>query len=355
MSPYGHWRRRVVHWISAYKARKMLPTVKYVHLLHNDKFAKPFVDFLNRNFPTTEHLVLCQRTANHPFPIGPNVLEVRKFFKGINLDRPNIDKIICHSLFINEIVDYLYTHPKLLREKAYWLIYGGDLYDAPRDEKNDFVRKNFKGFLATYDASVLKEKYGAKNIRVVTIPWNMEYAMLNKVLTPNKQYIQIQINNSCAKSTLEMLEYISRFSNENIRIVTIASYGDLQFKEQIDLRGHELFGDKYQSVSKMMSPKEYIQHLASNDILILNQDRQQGCGNAITSFYLGVKVFIKSTTTPYQTYRHTGIAVYDALKIKAMTFSEFIDKSGLSQNKSLAERLYNEKHWALHWQNALEN
>ena len=56
-------------------------------------------------------------------------------------------------------VDFFYSHPKLLREKAYWLIYGGDLYDAPRDEKNDFVRNNFKGYLTYVDGEYLKEHY----------------------------------------------------------------------------------------------------------------------------------------------------------------------------------------------------
>ena len=55
---YKHWRiqQRIDH-------------AKYVHLMFNDKFNKPFVDFLNKHFDHQEHLILCKRWFdNHAFP-----------------------------------------------------------------------------------------------------------------------------------------------------------------------------------------------------------------------------------------------------------------------------------------------
>ena len=315
MSPYGHWRRRVVHWISAYKARKMLPTVKYVHLLHNDKFAKPFVDFLNRNFPTTEHLVLCQRTANHPFPSGPNVLEVRKFFKGINLDRPNIDKIICHSLFVNEIVEYFYRHPEFQKAKAYWLIYGGDLYEAPRDEKNDFVRRNFRGWITDTDGDELIAKYKYdSNVPFINAGYSFPITieMINAAKKQPHDYIQIQINNSCDRTTIEVLEMLAKFSNENLAITTILSYGgSIECRQDILDCGKRLFGNKFKPILAYMTPTEYARHMAQNDVLILNQNRQQGLGNSLAALALGVKLFIKGSVTTYTHFNAKGIRVYD--------------------------------------------
>ena len=63
-NPNNSFRKRLVHLVSLWRARKLLARAKYVHLIHNDKFAKPFVDFLNRNFPPEEHLVLCKRMLN---------------------------------------------------------------------------------------------------------------------------------------------------------------------------------------------------------------------------------------------------------------------------------------------------
>ena len=136
-----------------------LHNAKYVHIMHNDKFIKPFVDFLNRNFDKEEHLVLCKRWCKQfSFPEGKNVIEINSL---ADLKFENVEKIFCHSLFDDELVKYLYKHKNILKEKAYWVIWGGDLYNAQRDEINDYVRCNFKAYINKCDESVCREKYNA--------------------------------------------------------------------------------------------------------------------------------------------------------------------------------------------------
>lgn len=63
--------------IDRHRIQKRINAARYVHLMFNDKFNKPFVGFLNRHFDPSEHLVLCKRWfSEHPFPTGPNVVEV---------------------------------------------------------------------------------------------------------------------------------------------------------------------------------------------------------------------------------------------------------------------------------------
>ena len=353
MSPYGHWRRRIVHWISAYKARKILPTVKYVHLLHNDKFAKPFVDFLNRNFPTAEHLILCQRTANHPFPTGPNVLEVRKFFKGINLDRPNIDKIICHSLFVGEIVDYFYFHPDLQRNKAYWLIYGGDLYEAPRDEKNDFVRRNFKGYINKIDEQYAKIKYAIAKDFLMGSDFFPTLAIKPNNVQKNSSTTRIQINNSSDDSTLEILHQLSHFSLEDIEITTILSYGDNDAKDKIIKTGKQLFGQKFSYLEDFLPPEDYVNYQAACDILILNQKRQQGYGNTLKALLLGKKVYIRSDVSTYNFLKQMGAKIYDSINIPHESWDSLIHfpaEEGL-QNANVISNTYSLENTKNIWQN----
>jgi len=131
------------------KVNKAIKQYKYIHLMYNDKFNKPFVDFLNKNFDPKEHLILCKRWIKDekvaPFPVGDNVFEIYSLF-GLNFERDNIKKIFCHSMTDKEIVYYLYNHEKTLKEKTYWIIWGRDLYEAPDSEKHNFVRKNLKGY-----------------------------------------------------------------------------------------------------------------------------------------------------------------------------------------------------------------
>lgn len=144
------------------KLQNRVEASKFVHLMFNDKFGKPFVDFLNANFDTKDHLVLCKKWFEFPFPQGENVVDISRYE---GLDFSKNDKVICHSLFDGELIDYLYAHKDTLQQRAYWCIWGGDLYEPIKDEKNDFVRENFRGYISDVDGDidVLQQKYSIKN------------------------------------------------------------------------------------------------------------------------------------------------------------------------------------------------
>lgn len=340
-----HKRGRIsiyVHGFRIFSYRKyvkrdipQLNTCKYVHIMNNDKFNKPFVDFLNSYFNPKEHLVLCIREFdNFPFPEGDNVVEINSL-KEVNLYHDNIQKIVFHSL-IGGTVKYLYANPNILKEKAYWGIWGADLYNAERDKIHDYVRSNFRGYLTGADRYYLLKKYQIANpcFYYAEYIFPISIKMLQKAKKQPKNYILIQLNNSCDKSTLEMLDCLSKFKDENIKIKTILSYGDLKYKDEIIQKGISLFGDKFEYIDVYMPPQEYTDCLAQNDILILNQDRQQGVGNLTASLYFGAKIFIKKDVSTSIDMKNSGFIIFDSENIKDMSFDEFTVKN--YQQKDIA-------------------
>lgn len=319
--------RNISYIVQNQKMKKKLRKCKFVHMMFNDKFCAPFVDFLNRNFNTDEHLVICKRWFKEfPFPEGSNVVEVKNL-KYVDFSHDNIKKIICHSLFDGELVHYLYDHPDILKKKAYWVMWGGDLYEAPRDEMNDFVRENFKGYLGTGDNDYLTSKYFIKNKVFFDVinTFPVEEMLLNQINTgKTHDFVKIQINNSADETTLEMLDILYKFQCKKLRIVTVISYGNMEYNGQIIDKGKELFGNNFEYVDTMMSPKIYAKHLAENDILILYQKRQQGFGNALASLYLGKKVFIRKEIGTYSWLNERKIHVYDSNIINSLSFDELV-------------------------------
>lgn len=303
---------------------RIIKKYKYVHIMFNDKFNKPFVDFLNSSFNKNEHIVLCKRIfKNQPFPQDDNVIEFSSLFC---IKFSKNEKVICHSLFDDELVNYLYRHKDVLRNKAYWMIWGGDLYDAVRDKKNDFVRKNFKGYISDTDGDcdVARLRYKSKPcVFNAGYTFPITKGMIAAAKKINHDYVQIQINNSCDKTTLEMLDILSRFKDEDIRIVTILSYGDLEFKSSIIDKGSTIFGDKFTFLDKYLSPCEYTQFIAQNDVLILCQNRQQGLGNCFANLALGTKVYIKKDITTYNHFNSRNIRVFDTNEIVNIEFPDF--------------------------------
>jgi hypothetical protein len=310
--------------------------------MFNDKFNKPFVDFLNRNFDTNEHLFLCQKWFdNFPMPEGKNVLSDWSY-RDLKLDSKNVEKVVCHSLFGGTIVDWLYEHKTVLKEKAYWMIWGGDLYEAKRDEKNDYVRANFKGYISDTDGDceVAKKTY---NSNPETYDAGYTFPITKKMLDNAKKnvhdYIQIQINNSCDKTTLEMLDVLTKFKDKNIKITTILSYGQMEFKEKIIKKGKYIFGEKFTYLDRYLNPEEYAKYLAQNDILILNQNRQQGIGNCFSNLALGSKVFIRSEITTYNHFNSKGIKVFDTNEIKNINFEDFVSYDAQIKQNNMQKSL----------------
>lgn len=316
-----HSNKRLMDSISKYK---------YIHLIINDCFCCPFVEFINDKFDRSEHLFLVQRAFSYlKFPDADNVMEIRGM-RGLDFSSNHIEKVITHSLFLEGIVNYWYWHRKVLREKTYWMIWGGDLYDAKRNKREDYVRSNFKGYISDTDGDcdIVKKNYHIQSDLMIeagyTFPITgtmIEDALKNK----NKhKYIQIQINNSSDKSTLEMLEILSKYSDENIRVRTVLSYGDLEYKEKIIALGKKIFKKNFSYIDEYLPPEKYAEVLAENDIYILNQDRQQGLGNSFATLAVGAKLFIKSSVTTFTHFNDRGIVVYDTYDIKNITYDEFI-------------------------------
>lgn len=323
---------------------------KYVHLLYHDKFSVPFVEFLNRNFPTDEHLVLSRRLSSHDFPTGENVLEIRRF-KGLDLKSEKIEKIICHSLFDTKLVDFLYINKALLK-KAYWVMWGGDLYNAPRDEKNDFVRKNLCGYINKIDMEYALSKYGMKG---QFFHCSSMFPTLKLEVPKAKAHegVRVQINNSCDCSTLEMLDVLSKFKDENVVITTVLSYGDMKFRDAIIEKGRSIFGKKFEFLDRYLSSKEYAIWQNSNDVLVLNQRRQQGLGNTLFALKSGKKVYLRSDVSTFKYISENGGCVFDTLAISGMLWQSFAEYLISDRRRSVNFVMdnYEEKNMAEEWNN----
>ncbi len=57
------------------KTTEVVKQYRFIHIMFNDKFGKAWVDFVNKNFDTEEHLFLCKRWFDEfPFPL------IRKYY-----------------------------------------------------------------------------------------------------------------------------------------------------------------------------------------------------------------------------------------------------------------------------------
>lgn len=324
-------RKSIRRMIARHQIQKRINAARYVHLMFNDKFNKPFVDFLNRHFDPSEHLVLCKRWfSEHPFPSGSNVVEAATF-RGLDFSVPSLRQVICHSLFDSEVVDLLYEQKAVLQKKAWWIVWGGDFYGAPRDEKNDYVRGHFRGYYSGVDRERVKARYHTNdNYFSGGYVFPIDSKMLDAVIgarggrcIDKSRKPLVQVNNSCDESSLRTLRDLSKFAGK-IRLRVIVSYGDLRCKDEIMEYGKGLFGADFEAIEDYLSPAQYAQKLDEIDVLVLAQNRQQGFGNTLAALYLGKKVFVRSDVSVFSFLHENHVKVEDTLKIAFLDLESFL-------------------------------
>lgn len=337
---------------------------KYVHIILNDKFCCPFIEFINEQFDKNEHVFIVARIFNDlPFPKAENVYEFYRL-KNMDFSSAKIKKVILHSLCVGQL-EYWAQHVELLQKKVYWMIWGGDLYDAPRTEIDDLVRKSFRGYISDTDGDckVAKEKYQLGNEKIFidaayTFPITMKMIESAQKQRKEHDYVQIQINNSCDWTIIDMLKELGKFKDRNIRVVCSLSYGEGEdCKREIIKTGKEIFDDKFDYLDKFCSPQEYAYWLAENDVYILNQNRQQGLGNSFASLALGAKLYIKSSVTTYHHFSDKGIKVYDTLDIQNITYEELItyDAETRKENQNKVKYFFDNTYLKKCWEPVFED
>lgn len=330
---------------------KIISRASMVHFHLNDKFFNPTVKFINTHFNKMEHAHLWFKSL--PFEkvmqemyTDENICQLDYSLLDVNLLKKK--KLYFHSFFVPQNVQILYNFKELL-DHSYWLVWGGDLYEAGQDEMNTYVRKNIYGIGSFSDNEKIKQLYGENhkffdtNMALSPIGIDLLEQAKNSV-KKDSSCVTIQINNSSDISTLEMLSYLSKFKDKNIKIKTVLSYSDTKYNSFIIEKGRELFGDKFTYLDTMVSPEEYVYYLAENDILILNQNRQQGGANACACLYLGQKVFVRNDVTTAQYLRDNQLVFFDSCTIAHLDWNRFIylqEKDKENNRKMIAKNIYN--------------
>ena len=343
------------------RINKEINSETVVHLMFNDKFLKPYVDFLNRHFYFQKHMILCKRWFDkYPFPEGRNVFEINSFdYIDLNCSK----KIICHSVFDHEVIDKFYQKKELL-DKTCCVVWGGDFTARPKEERQQkdlFVLGNFYQYVCGIDEPVVRKLYNISSnqffFRKVSYIFPLNKSILDNLSPEKKDYIQIQLGQSVQESILDSMDLLYKFKDENIRIVTILSYGGDGFLEnKIIKKGLNLFGDKFKHIDTYMNPEDYAKHIAGNDILILNADHQNAVGNTTAHLYLGKKVFIRSDVpTGKFLLDNYDIHVYPTESISALFFDEFIADPYAQSNKDNSLPFFDEECIAKGWEKVFES
>lgn len=297
--------------------------IKNLHIFTLDKFAAPYVRFIEEHFPKKEHYFYFIGDSNQ-YPVETTLAhhidkntpttayQAWNYTKLLSLILRS-DKIILHSLYSWKTIRALRLVPWVL-PRCYWLIWGGDLYQYQLNSTNPNLRRQERyrqyiikhiGNLCTYlesDVALARQQYGARGAfhECILYPSNIYKELkVDRSLSPG---INILLGNSATRANRhdEILSIVSPFASKTNHIYAPLSYGNREYGQHIAHKGKKLLEEKFTPLMELLPLDQYLQLLADIDIALFNHELQEGMGNTITLLGLGKTLYLRNGTPQWE-------------------------------------------------------
>lgn len=325
--------------------------LRVLYVIYLDKFTEIFVNFFKKEFFSQDSkFIVYGKKHQYKFTADDNELVYLDSYK--NLKKSSLaykwvcdsDIIIFSGIFGSEKL--FLKFPKGSASKSYFQFWGGDFYDLRekvpiykiKEKISSAIKihyiKNVKGIinLISGDYNELQNivKTNSEHFIAPVCGNDKDVELYRSLfnLTKSDSPIKICLGNSATKTNnhLEVIEYLEKYKNEDIKIICPLSYGDKNYADKIISYGKKIFGDKFEPLTDYMSKEDYFKILSDCKIGIFNNNRQQGMGNINALLSMGAKIYMKSNTSMWETYtKERGYVIYDVDNILKVEFSEFVE------------------------------
>lgn len=353
--------------------KRKTKSLKYLHIMHNDKFNKDIIDMINTNFDSKENIFLFYGGYSQDvikIPDYSNLIKISDIKILECIDFSKVKKIFLHGLFEHKVINFLNFNQKLLL-KCYWLIWGGDLYDFRTNESLQqdsryFIKKNVISKIPHVvtcikgEFDLVKEYYecSAKQHCLVTYPSNSFQKFNISKTTKQKEKFSILLNHSASSNSMhiDLLNILNEYKNKIDKVICPLSYsGDEHYVNNVICFGKKLFGENFIPITKLIDKKEYFEILLNEiDIAVFGHKTQQGFGNIITLLSMGKKVYIEKSSAISSLFEELNINFNytHELKDKSHNLLE-LEKSLVDQNLKILENIFSSNEIIKSWKNLL--
>lgn len=353
-------------WLNLVKWLAWPKTARVLHVMHNDRFNRSFIDLVREHFGESNHLFLFYGGApesDFKIPLYNNVIVLRgkEELRVLALLLRVARQTVFHGLLIHDLVQFLSRRTGCLRHSC-WVTRGADLYPDKTVMDSDYFRAKKQvvqglrglGVVARGDFQIAQRLYDFKGACFHALyknPIEKQWLDFSPATKPTPGHVTVQINNSADESVLGMLEELSRFKGKPLRIRVVLSYGNPALKNKILQTGREIFGGQFEPLTDSLSPREYARLIGQCDVLVMNQPRQQGLGNIYAFLYRGAKVYVRSDVSSWDFLREKGFEVFDTLNIPGQSFESFcaMSQAGRQNNRAYAAPLFDDDYIASLW------
>ncbi len=373
--------------------------MKYLHFMADNIYTKEFIELVQSNFNTEEHLFIIFNHKNMKRYVNPKKYQNIKFFtftENFLFRFFTINKFTTIRKLMKQ-TEYIFIH-YLTKEisgillgfrrkvKILWVIWGADLYeylplklyDQHTSELLSKLDGKIKPLLKRMNTSFYKEirkavikrldyiitanrgdvrlfrKYFKNKARwypydIYPNPIDIEERYRGtrnsdneRILRKNKKEMFFLIGNSGVPTNnhLDILIRLSKLKEQNFKIICPLSYGSSNYINKIIKKGKNIFGNRFIPLTQFLKPDRYFKILESIDLAIMYHNRQQGRGTMNILLQLGIPVCMKKTSLFFY-YQENNMSVLSTENLENIISKNFEFNLDLSLNKIKNKTLFN--------------
>jgi len=259
---------------------------------------------------------------------------------------PSNHKILFHGLFDFQIWRKLIFSSVVKRCSC--VMWGAELYrhgESGRSLKS-YISQVIHGVMVARFNSVFALTPGdaelvtqyLKRKKVDVLPYPLIGINKNKVEVNSldeNQPLKILIGNSAAQSNEHRFAFkiLAHLADENIQIIVPLNYGaEKEYIDEVVELGSNIFGNKFQPITNMLSKAEYDELLVNVDMSVFSHQRQQGLYVAYSMLLMGKAMFLRSSISSFSNFTSLKFKVYATEDLQSYSFK---DLCTLAENKNL--------------------
>lgn len=290
----------------------------------------------------------------------------------------SIDKVVIHFLSAPKI-EFVYSY---ISESipVYWLIWGGDLYNAllTYHGRNMYYEPKYAGktyLLLNFLSNILGIQYfrnriGRKTLEFikervnyfVSLPcdydvFDQTFAQYNKgefkggffyypidsILSTNKierrghsQNIIIGNSGSLSNNHLYAFKYLKRLNLGKRDVILPLSYGGSEkYRHHVIKKGESTWGSNFKPLTTLLPLGEYNEILSSASICIYANWRQEAVGNILSVLCMGSKVFLSKKNPLYDYFRNLSLVVFPLEELDQHLLDTPLTSEQIENNRSV--------------------
>jgi glycosyltransferase involved in cell wall biosynthesis len=333
-----------------------------LHLLTDSPYSEDFIQFINQNYDKSLHtfiLIADNMQIKYVNLNGKNNLYVLS----VN-DKERISNMLAESkkIFVHYLLDFFCD---LIAETAiegtiHWAVWGGDVYNYIPYELYDcktvklgFYNNSNAGYHVNRKKAIRKVDYiltwleqdyelirqhylTAALMKEFMYPLPINKTDISSQITmkqsnANNEHYTFMIGNSGdpTNNHVEIMELLSRYHQENFKVLVPLSYGNPFYIKKIIEKGKELLGDKFIPLTQFMKEGKYINLLKEIDVAFMNHNRQQAAGNIFLLLALNKKVYLKDSSPVNRYLYEKNYCVHRISEIinQNMNFKQIISRT----------------------------